>query len=104
MRGEFWSQREIDVIRDLRSQGKSPAYIAKILGRPRVATGAKINRLGLNDCYNPLPKKMHNDEWPIDCFANENVSAETLRKEFAGTPRRLQAPVNHTVGGVAKYG
>lgn len=44
------------------------------------------------------PKIDPDKEWPLNCFASENVSVKpTLIKQ-------LQPPLNHTAGGVAKYG
>lgn len=45
----------------------------------------------------PVPDRKRLNDWGKG-FWDENI------QEAGTTPRRLQAPVNHTVGGVAKYG
>jgi hypothetical protein len=122
----LWTPEDDEILLAMKAKGATQREIAELLGgrtgkqvwnrwkwltrpedqRPlamKCLPGTNTKAV-VNEFARGWPKIDRKKEWPIGCFNGQDVSPETLRREFSGTPRRLHAPVMHTVGGVARYG
>jgi hypothetical protein len=105
---KFTPEQDAMILR-LKSQGYGPADIAPAVDKTAKQVSGRLLYLKTPPTEKapsvgwPVPDRKRLNDWGKG-FYDEDVSPERLRREFSGTPRRLQTPINHTVGGVARYG
>ena len=99
---KFTPEQDAMILR-LKSQGYGPADIAPAVDKTAKQVSGRLLYLKTPPTEVqpsvgwPVPDRRRLNDWGKG-FWDENI------QEAGTTPRRLQAPVNHTVGGVAKYG